>query len=403
MRIVMIVGYPGVPWETDWVKAAGHAAEVIRLSNTDELTWPQVAGASYLAQDPDDPRHYQIKTFSWRPSRLFGRVSHAMMARRYQQAVRYIAGKYGPVDVVHAHFYWSHYLVAMKREMGLPYVVTEHHTSWQGHWTEPPPSPLGIKRARELYADAATVVTVCQSLLDKIQAYELGGNFEILPNPVDASVFPMPDAAREGRDAGDSEDAPEASSAVGETRESADTVEFVSVARLAPAKGFDVLLDAFAAASREDPRLRLTIVGDGRERPKLEEQAARLRVADVVTFAGRQPRTEIARLLSEADAFVLASRAENLTVAVLEAWCAGLPVVTTDVGGHGEVMEPHLGLLVPSEDTAALADALRAVAAAPEAYDRHRIAVEARKRFAPETIGAELERIYRAAVAGTAR
>lgn len=379
MRVVMIVGYPGVPWETDWVKSAAHAAEVVRLSNTDELTWPQVEGAPYLAQDPDDPRHYQIKTFSWRPSRLFGRVSHIMMARRYQRAIRYVAGKYGPVDVVHAHFYWAHYLVAMKRELGIPYVVTEHHTSWQGHWTEPPPSPLGIKRARELYADASTVITVCKSLLDKISSYGLTGRFEIIHNPVDASGFPMPGPdPREGRD----------------------TVEFVSVARLAPAKGFDVLLDAFAAASRDDPRLRLTIVGDGRERAKLEEQAARLRIADVVTFAGRQPRTEIARLLHTSDAFVLASRAENLTVAVLEAWCAGLPVVTTDVGGHSEVMEPHLGHLVPSEDTAALADALRSVADAPEAYDRHRIAVEARKRFAPETVGAELDRIYRMAAAG---
>ncbi|HSA53354.1 MAG TPA: glycosyltransferase family 4 protein [Yinghuangia sp.] len=380
MRVVVIVGYPGVPWENDWVKASGHAAEVVRLSNTDELTWPQVTGAPYLAQDPDDPRHYQIKTFSWRPSRIFGRVSHAMMARRYRQAVRYIAGRYGPVDVVHAHFYWAHYLVAMKRELGVPYVVTEHHTSWQGHWTEPPPSPLGIKRARELYAGAATVITVCNSLLEKIGSYGLTGNFEVIHNPVDASGFALPDAARldPGRD----------------------TVEFVSVARLAPAKGFDVLIDAFAAASRDDPRLRLTIVGDGRERAKLEEQAARLRVADVITFAGRRPRTEIARLLSVSDAFVLASRAENLTVAVLEAWCAGLPVITTDVGGHGEVMEPHLGHLVPSEDTAALADALRAVAAAPQAYDRHRIAVEARKKYAPEAVGAELERIYRSAVAG---
>lgn len=380
MRIVMIVGYPGVPWETDWVKSAGHAAEVIRLSNTDELTWPKVPGADYLGQDPDDPRHYQIKTFSWRPSRLLGRVSHALMARRYQQAVRYIAGKYGPVDVVHAHFYWAHYLVAMKKALGMPYVVTEHHTSWQGHWTEPPPSPLGIKRARELYADAHTVIAVCRSLEDKIRSYGLGGNFEVIHNPVDASGFALPDAG----------DRP---------REGRDTVEFVSVARLAPAKGFDVLLDAFAAASRDDPRLRLTIVGDGRERAKLEEQAERLRIADVVTFAGRLPRPEIARLLGTSDAFVLASRAENLTVAVLEAWCAGLPVVTTDVGGHAEVMEPHLGHLVPSEDTAALADALRAVAAAPEVYDRHRIAVEARKRFAPETVGAELDRIYRSAAA----
>ncbi len=380
MRVVVIVGYPGVPWENDWVKASGYAAEVVRLSNTDVLTWPRVEGAPFLAQDPDDPRHYQIKTFGWRPSRLLGRASHALMARRYRQAVRYIARTYGPVDVVHAHFYWAHYLVAMKRELGIPYVVTEHHTSWQGHWTEPPPSPLGIKRARELYAGAATVVTVCQSLSDKIASYGLTGTFEVVHNPVDASGFVLPGA-----------DEPRP--------RDRDTVEFVSVARLAPAKGFDVLVDAFAAASREDPRLRLTIVGDGRERPKLEEQAARLRVADVITFAGRLPRTDIARLLADSDAFVLASRAENLTVAVLEAWCAGLPVITTDVGGHAEVMEPHLGLLVPPEDTAALAAALRAVADAPDAYDRHRIAVEARKKFAPEAVGAELARIYRSAVA----
>jgi glycosyltransferase involved in cell wall biosynthesis len=125
-------------------------------------------------------------------------------------------------------------------------------------------------------------------------------------------------------------------------------------------KGIDVLLAA--CASLRAP-YRLEVFGDGSDRRTLEAQAARDGVA--ATFHGFVDdfRSRLARL----DVFVLASRAENLPVAILEAMAAGLPVVGTRAGGIPElVLHGETGFLVEPDDPAALAAALDRLAAEPD-------------------------------------
>jgi len=374
MRVVMFTTYPGLPWEVDWAKAAATSAEVARVSEVRELTWPAAAGSRYLARDPDDPLHYQLRLARWRPSRVLGRLARQVNARRYEAAVRRVARDRGPVDVLHGHFYWSAYLPRLGRRLGLPYVLTEHHTAWQGHWSVPAPTPLGLRRARRLYANAACVVAVCESLRQRLLGFGMQGNFQVIPNPVDTAAFPAPVAAPPSG-----------------------AVEVVSVGRLSPAKGFDVLLPAFAEAHQCDPRLRLTVVGDGGDRGALRELRSRLGLEQAVNFTGSLSRAEIGALLQRAHLFALASRAENLTVAVIEALASGLPVVVTDVGGHPELVDEELGRLVPSEDPSAFAKALLEVVASLDSFDRAGIAARTRERYSVERVGGELAAVYAAA------
>jgi glycosyltransferase involved in cell wall biosynthesis len=130
----------------------------------------------------------------------------------------------------------------------------------------------------------------------------------------------------------------------------------VSVGTLAQLyKGHDVLIDAVARCRAAGLAVEATIVGDGAHRAALAARAA-----DGVTFAGQLPAGAAVRAaLDQADVFVLASRAEGLPRALIEAMARGLPGLATRVGGIPELLPEDR--LVPPDDPAALAGAIAAL------------------------------------------
>jgi len=137
--------------------------------------------------------------------------------------------------------------------------------------------------------------------------------------------------------------------------------------RLRTRKAVAVLLEAFARLRSEQPTATLVIAGDGEQRVALEAHARRLEVSGTVRFAGSQPRDAMAEWYAGADVFCLPSLYEGFPLAILEAMAAGLPVVATAVAGIPEAVEAGVtGLLVPPEDSDALARALAELAADPE-------------------------------------
>ena len=127
-----------------------------------------------------------------------------------------------------------------------------------------------------------------------------------------------------------------------------------SIGRLEKQKGYDILIRAVAAVDGAS----LVLVGEGSERPGLQRLAAELGIAERIVWAGwsDEPR----RFLATFDVFVLSSRFEGFPLALLEAMLAPTAVVATDVGSVAEaVRDGETGLLVPGEDPAALASAIR--------------------------------------------
>ena len=130
-----------------------------------------------------------------------------------------------------------------------------------------------------------------------------------------------------------------------------------TVGRLEAVKGHDVLLRAFAMARRHVDSLRLLLVGEGSQRFRLGTLARELGIEDTIEFVGYQ--TLIQPWLARMDCFVLPSRYEGCSNALLEAMAAGRPVIATRVGGTPELVDDGVsGLLVPSEDAEALARAI---------------------------------------------
>lgn len=128
-------------------------------------------------------------------------------------------------------------------------------------------------------------------------------------------------------------------------------------------KGHKELFEAMARLKVQYP-LHALIVGGGRRETEVRELAKGLGLADVVHFLGS--RQDVPDLLHAMDIFVLPSYSEGLSLALLEAMAAGLPVIASRVGGNPEVVTDGVtGLLIPPKDADALAQALERLLADP--------------------------------------
>jgi glycosyltransferase involved in cell wall biosynthesis len=221
---------------------------------------------------------------------------------------------------------------------------------------------------RRALASCGAVVAVSEDA--RISLASLGvpsGRVEVIPNPVPG--HPHAPAPREP------------------------VPRILSLGRLHPAKGYDVALAA--AALLKDLPFRWDIVSEGPEGAALRRRADELGLESCVRFAGFQPDTK--PYFAAADLFVLSSRVEGTPLALLEAMAAGLPIVATRCGRGVEdaLLDGSAGMLVPPEDPAALAAAIRSLLAEPTR--RQDLGAAARRRsldFAPEVIAERYERLF---------
>jgi glycosyltransferase involved in cell wall biosynthesis len=160
-------------------------------------------------------------------------------------------------------------------------------------------------------------------------------------------------------------------------------------------KGHPWLIASAPAVVHEFPTARFVLAGDGEQRPRFEEQVAKLGLEQNFLFLGR--RTDIPKILACCDIAVLPSRAEGLPNAILEYMAAGLPTIASRVGGNAELIEDGVtGLLVPSEDSAALSDALLALLRDPGlarrmAQNGHEFTI---RNFSFERLVREVDELY---------
>ncbi|MDE2028380.1 MAG: glycosyltransferase [Candidatus Omnitrophica bacterium] len=130
------------------------------------------------------------------------------------------------------------------------------------------------------------------------------------------------------------------------------------VGRLSPEKDHMTLLKAMKIIVADYKNVCLLVVGDGDQRSCLEQYCIQNRLSDKVRFLGF--RKDIPIILRSLDIFALSSLTEGVPLTILEAMASGVPVVATNVGGNGEIIENNVtGLLVPAGDAGAFEKALR--------------------------------------------
>jgi glycosyltransferase involved in cell wall biosynthesis len=140
----------------------------------------------------------------------------------------------------------------------------------------------------------------------------------------------------------------------------------LTVARLAPWKGIDTLIQANGLLGRSANAPRLVIAGDGDDRQRLE-QLAHSRAPGRVDFLGQVERALIEPLMRQCSVLALASRYEGLSHVLLEGMASGLPIIASDIEGNRELLENGKNSwLVPPGDIAGFASAIRQCLSSPE-------------------------------------
>jgi colanic acid/amylovoran biosynthesis glycosyltransferase len=281
------------------------------------------------------------------------------------------------ITAIHAHFAGLAARTAwwIKRLFGIPYSFTGHANDI---FVERPDQRLPLK---QLIKDAEFVATETDFSTDYLQSKfpESANKIHRVYNGLNLDPFRMANPA-------------------------AGSLEIISIGRLIPKKGFEVLVNACNVLMSRGLQLHCRIVGSGPEHVPLRQLIDRLGLGKFIELTGPKAQPEIVDLLAQSNLFVFpavedgSGDRDNLPTVIIEAMASGLPVVATGLGGIGEIVTHQAnGLIVPEGDVDALATAIGFLAEHAElrkSYGQNGLAV-VKEKFRVETTVAGLIGLFR--------
>lgn len=258
------------------------------------------------------------------------------------EATTYIRAR--SIQVLHSHRYKENLLAALlARRCHVPFVVRTEHGKLEPFKGFKQFKQRALRQVDRLVGSYATdrVISVSAELQPQLARYVNPRRIKIIWNGLDTENVRSDLSALEAK----------------RRLNIPDHCPVLGYAgRLVPIKRLDLFLAAAKEMAGRTPDARFVVVGDGGERPRLEERAQALGLEHRVLFLGH--RDDIYDVLRALDVFVLCSDHEGLPMVLLEALHMGVAVVARQVGGIPEVIEDGVsGSLVPSADPLALADA----------------------------------------------
>jgi len=304
--------------------------------------------------------HSQLKTF------LF-----------YHKMVKEYTREHGRPSFIHVHvcMHAGVYALWAKWRWKIPYVVTEHYSIYI------PGNPGSFYSRPFLYRyinklilrEASGVHNVSGFLQDCIQQIVPLRNPTIIPNVVNTDLF-RPQGVKEKPPAGW-------------------LFRFVHVSSFEVGKNVRGILEAFRLLAQRRTDWELILVGPADEDIRLYGSP----ISQHLQWTGAVPYEEVANHLQQADVLVLFSHFENQPCVISEAFCCGLPVVSSAVGGIPEVVLPENGLLVRAGDVQGLVQMLDQIMTTYDRYDRQRIGEEATAKHGYPVVASSFNRFYAAA------
>jgi glycosyltransferase involved in cell wall biosynthesis len=287
-------------------------------------------------------------------------------------------------DLIHAHFTYPDGWVAARlgRRYGLPVIITE-----QAMWGPSMDQHHSVRRQAVWAAQhCAFHVAISRALRQSIVKYSGDSpRLRVIPDGVDGSVFRLPP-----------------------TEHAFTPSQLLFVGNIRHVKGVDVLLRAVALLAVRRPDVRLVLVGESfyasyrAEYERMKQLAVELGISDRVEFAGGKTDEEVVRCMQECAVLVLPSRRESLGMVLAEALACGTPVVATRSGGPEDIVTPDVGILVPPDDPAALADGILQVLERRTGYEPRLLRESALERFGLDAVHRQVAALYDEALASGA-
>lgn len=307
--------------------------------------------------------------WGWFP-RIFPRICALLTGPAGLRAFERYCTEQGRPDVIHAHniFYSGYMAIKIKEKYALPVVLTEHSSNFiRGRIFLPGQHQI----ARQTLHQADKTLTVGPSLAQALLHYDKKTDIEVIGNIVNTEFFTPSDSI------------PPRSPFI-----------FATVTSLIPVKRIALMIEAFSMAFRGDPAVQLKIGGGGGGRKRLERLADKEGIPSQVTFLGRLDREGVRALYHEAHTVVSSSAVETFGLILAEAMSCGKPVIATRSGGPQSFVTEKTGLLVPTEDRAALAEAMHQMRDHYENYSPAEIRAACVDRFSEGVIISRMEAIY---------
>ena len=278
------------------------------------------------------------------------------------EVIRYLLTHYGflhsylkqiSFDLCHAFFGFPAGLLAYHFSKKVPYIVSVRGSDVPGYNARFTADYVFLRPLlKRIYQNSRQVVANSHGLKTLFENQFPGIPAMLIPNGVDTDMF----------------------SPGGEQFK--DDFSIVTVARLIPRKGIDILLHACLVIEKWQIPFQCHIVGHGPEETNLKNLTSELNLTSKVHFHGRMDKIQISRLLPKCNVFVLPSYAEGMSNAALEAMACGLPLILTETGGSMELINGN-GEIVPSGNVMALANSINNLFFHPELL--HEMASRSRK------------------------
>ena len=309
------------------------------------------------------------------PSVLFTKVIGENFYRNHirfrfiKKLLNKVITKHGNPDIIYSQFYWNSLDgLRLKDMINVPLVTIEHLSLFN----EDNIKNSVLKNAKKAF-DASDNLIVVSSSLGKALKTKLNVESQVVHNLY----------------------GPEFGKGNGFLHKKENNkFTFVSTASLIHRKGFDLLIKALSNITIPRDKWKLNIVGWGSEKDNLLQLIKINNLSDNVFLLGKMDKLQIAEELRKSDVFVLPSRNENFSVAVLEALSMGLPVVASDVGGIKECLSDENGIIVPAENIDELKKALVYIYDNYNKFDRAKIAEDCEVRFSSKAVAKKLTQIF---------
>ncbi len=299
--------------------------------------------------------------------------SQFLYAKTFWQIFNQLVQEHGLPKFVHLNIvlHIGRFAYLLKKKYNIPYVITEN---WTGYYPEDKNylrnNFFKYYYFKKIFKNATAFLPVSQNLFNQCQQlFNLKLDGSIIENAVDTTFF-----------------FPEENNNV--------VKKLLHISSMGYQKNTDNLLRVFEKFLASQNNIHLYLIGPENETISTQISKSTL-LKNNCTIVGNVSYEKVAEYVRGADALILFSRYENLPCVILECLCAGLPIISTNVGGVAEVVTSENGFVIENENQTQLLQALNSWIENSSTFDKKIISTDANKKFNFHSIGKKFDDAYK--------